>query len=76
MTRLTMNQLRAQIEEMLEEPVTIGEDDNLIDIGLDSMRAMNLAMRWDEAGVPLDFTDLAEAPTLRELWTMLEARQP
>ena len=35
MTRLTMNQLRAQIEEMLEEPVTIGEDDNLIDIGLD-----------------------------------------
>ena len=76
MTRLTMNQLRAQIEEMLEEPVTIGEDDNVIDGGLDSMRAMNLAMLWEEAGVPLDFPDLAEAPPLRELWTMLEARQP
>ena len=48
---------------------------NLLDQGLDSMRAMNLAMEWEAEGVPLDFADLAEAPTLVQLWALVEERQ-
>lgn len=73
---ITLEQLRADIIAMLEDaPDHVADGDNLMDVGLDSMRAMNLAMQWEEAGVPLDFADLAEAPTIGELWTLLNDRQ-
>ena len=56
------------------ESEDVRDDDNLMDLGLDSMRAMNLVVKWEEAGVPLDFTDLAEAMTLAGLWAALGAR--
>jgi len=76
MTAITLETLRADIAAMIEEdPAVVGDNDNLLDIGLDSMRAINLMMQWDERGVPLDFTDLAEAPTLAGLWAILKERQ-
>ncbi len=72
---MTLEQLRADIAAILEDAPLPGDDDNLLDSGLDSMRAMNLAMQWEEQGVPLDFTDLAEAPTIAELWAVLRQRQ-
>ncbi len=76
MTAITLEKLRADIAALLEDaPESFGDDENLMDLGLDSMRAMNLAMEWDEAGVPLDFADLAEAPTVAGLWALLEERQ-
>lgn len=73
---VTLQQLRADIAAIIEEDVSVvGDEDNLMDLGLDSMRAMNLVMQWDEQGVPLDFADLAEAPTLAGLWAILEKRQ-
>ncbi|SIT83915.1 non-ribosomal peptide synthetase [Pontibaca methylaminivorans] len=74
---VTLEQLRADIIAMLDEdPETVADDANLLDLGLDSMRAMNLAMHWDEAGVALDFADLGEAPTIAGLWALLCARDP
>jgi len=65
---LTLQRLREDIAAMIEEDASVvGDNDNLMDLGLDSMRAMNLVMQWDEQGVPLDFADLAEAPTLAGL---------
>lgn len=73
---MTLQQLRADIAAMIETtPEHIGDSDNLMDLGLDSLRAMNLAMQWGEAGIPLDFTDIAEAPTLADLWARLADRQ-
>lgn len=73
---ITREQLRADILSILEdEPDELGDDDNLIDMGLDSMRAMNLLVKWDEDGVPIDFADLAGAPTIAELWALLSERQ-
>lgn len=73
---VTLESLRADIAAMLEqEPSFVAEDANLMDLGLDSMRAMNLVMQWDEQGVPLDFADLAEAMTLGGLWAILRERQ-
>lgn len=71
----TRDRLRADIAAVLDLPAgRIGDDDVLMDLGLDSMRAMTLALQWDEAGVPLDFADLAEAPTLAALWAAAAAR--
>ena len=73
---MTLELLRADIVAILEEaPGVVGDDDNLLDSGLESMRAMNLAMLWEEKGVPLDFADLAEAATIAELWAVLRQRQ-
>ena len=67
---------RAQVAETLElAPADLAPDVPLMDQGLDSMRAMNLAMQWEEEGMPLDFADLAEAQGLAELWALVEERQ-
>ena len=75
MTTMTRAGMLADLARALRmAPEEIADDDNLIDLGLDSMRAMNLVVKWEEAGVPLDFTDLAEAMTLAGLWAALGAR--
>lgn len=71
---ITIEQLRADIAGILEEAPAIDDNASLLDNGLDSMRAMNLAMLWEEKGVPLDFTDLAETSTIAELWAVLRPR--
>lgn len=50
------------------EPEEIGEEDNLFDLGLDSIRVMDLLMRWEEAGLRTDFSQFLEAPTLDGWW--------
>jgi len=73
---LTLETMRADIARMIhEDPENIGIDDNLMDLGLDSMRAMNLVLAWSEAGVELDFSALAEHPTLAGWWHHAQARQ-
>lgn len=73
---LTLEQMRADIAAMIhEEPDAIGDDDNLMDLGLDSMRAMNLVLKWAEDGVPLEFSELAEEVTLGGWWKLVQARQ-
>lgn len=73
MTRpLTEAQARAQIAEMAGiDPADIGDDDNLMDLGLDSIRAMRLAQRWIAAGIAVDFSELAEVPTFAHWWSVL-----
>ena len=64
---LTPEKMRADIAEILcDDPAAIGLDDNLVDLGLDSMRLMTLALKWQDEGHPVDFALLAEYFTLRE----------
>lgn len=71
-TTLTLERMRADIAAMLnEDPCDIGDDDNLLDWGLDSMRAMTLLSRWREAGAHVDFSQLAEHATLRHWWSLV-----
>ena len=75
MSGVTLETMRADIAEMIgEEPDAVGIDDNLMDLGLDSMRLMNLILLWQEAGVDLDFGEFAERFTLRGWWEAVEAR--
>ncbi len=69
---LSKTQLRAQILPMLDdESEDVGDDENLIDFGLDSVRIMALATRWRQARGTLDFVALAREPTLNGWWKLL-----
>lgn len=68
----TIDEMRAEVARLVGvAPAEIADDANLMDLGLDSIRAMSLAQRWADAGVAIDFAELAEEPTLRHWWTVM-----
>ncbi len=70
---LTLQRLREDIARVLhEDPDEITDDDNLIDLGLDSIRAMALVTRWRESGAAIEFSDLAAGTTLAQWWAIIE----
>lgn len=76
-TTLTLESMRADVARILhEDPAEIANDDNLMDLGLDSMRTMTLASQWSEAGVAMDFSEMALNATLEHWWTLVQAAQP
>lgn len=74
--RLTLEMIRHDIAAALEEePERIQEGENLLDLGLDSVRIMLLVHRWTEvSGVAMDFGSLAEEPELGAWWRYFEER--
>jgi len=74
MSDLTLEEMRRDVAIILRIDVAeVSPDENLIDLGLDSMRAMSLHDRWNSAGSELDFAALSEAPTLRRWWELVQA---
>lgn len=72
---ITLERMRADVAGAIgEEPESVGLDDNLMDLGLDSMRLLNLILLWQEAGVDLDFATLAERFTLSGWWEAVQQR--
>ncbi|GAA3003920.1 hypothetical protein GCM10010519_39930 [Streptomyces lactacystinicus] len=66
-----MERIRAEVADLLgEDPAEIPLDENLVDWGLDSIRLMTLAGRWQEAGAEVAFVQLAERPAI-EAWAEL-----
>jgi len=69
---ITFDSMRRDIARILhEEPQDIPADENLVDFGLDSIRAMALAARWRDAGVLVEFSDMAAEPTLNHWWYLV-----
>ncbi|MEU1810709.1 phosphopantetheine-binding protein [Micromonospora sp. WMMD1076] len=69
-------ELQAQIAEVLDEPAdSFGPDDDLIDVGLDSIRLMSLVERWRSGGVRLGFVELADQPTVNGWWSLMTAQK-
>jgi bifunctional isochorismate lyase/aryl carrier protein len=57
-------------------PAVLAGDDDLIDLGLDSIAVMGLLSAWRAAGADVSFEDLAEVePTLDAWWSVIEARR-
>lgn len=74
---LTPDRLRRDVADVLDEdPANIGEDDDLLERGMDSIRLMHVAERWRDSGVELDFVDLADNPTLSGWWDLVSSRRP
>ena len=73
---LTLEEVRAQIAALANVAIDeVTDDVNLMDVGLDSLRAMRLAQRWVEGGLAVDFAELAEVPTLRHWWSVIARSQ-
>lgn len=57
--------LRREVAAQMEiDPDALHDDDDLLLMGLDSVRLMALVERWRRIGLAADFAELAEAPTL------------
>ncbi|WP_431280755.1 phosphopantetheine-binding protein [Humitalea sp. 24SJ18S-53] len=70
---MTRERMRADLARALRmAPEELEDDDNLIDLGLDSMRAMTLLTRWSEHGLELDLSAIAEKTTLGAWWALAE----
>ncbi|MEV0373863.1 phosphopantetheine-binding protein [Streptomyces sp. NPDC050636] len=68
---LTMDSIKSNVADILGlSAAEIGDDDNLLVAGLDSIRMMTLSARWRESGVEVSFADLARKPTVRS-WSEL-----
>lgn len=73
---LTLERMRADVARVLDcSPAEIGDDENLIDLDLDSMRMLGLVLAWGNTGLPLEFSQLAEHSTLRQWWTVVQRLQ-
>lgn len=69
---LTLARMRADIARILhEDEAEIGDEDSLIDLGLDSIRAMALITRWRETGIDVEFSAFAVKPQLAYWWELV-----
>lgn len=73
----SLNELRTLIAQSLQvSAVELGDGDNLLDWGLDSIRVMALLESWRRGGRELNFMALAEQPTLAAWWVLLQGKVP
>lgn len=70
---ITKDRMRADIANAIDMDASeIGDDDNLFDLGLDSIRVMDMLMKWEAAGLKIDFSLFYEVATLAEWWRIVE----
>lgn len=68
---LTAEGVRTSVAQVLQlTPDAFGADDNLLELGVDSIKLMALASQWQRHGVEVPFGDLAEQPTV-SAWSRL-----
>ncbi len=74
--RVSKDEIRVAVAAHLGCPATeIADDDNLIRLGLNSIRMMALAGGWRKRGADVTFAQLADAPTV-ESWHALLGGKP
>jgi aryl carrier-like protein len=70
---MTIDQLRDEVADLLDVGQDrLGADENLVNLGLDSVRLMALAERLRAHGAEVTFLAMIERPTLRD-WLSLVA---
>uniref|UniRef100_UPI000B116776 condensation domain-containing protein n=1 Tax=Sphaerimonospora mesophila TaxID=37483 RepID=UPI000B116776 len=70
---LTLERMRQDVAERLGlPPERVGDDDDLLRLGLDSIGLMRLAAAWSRAGAPVTFAELIEHRTLGEWWRLAD----
>lgn len=66
--------VRRTIQSMLMGAVEFTDNDNLIGLGLDSMKVMRLVNNWRKAGSGVTFAELMASPCLRDWMPLLEKK--
>jgi bifunctional isochorismate lyase/aryl carrier protein len=71
---LSLETLQQDVANILQLPVDeVEADENLMYLGLDSIRVMSLLENWRSRGAQITFMDLAEVTTLNEWWKIIAA---
>lgn len=65
----------ADVTEILRLNDAVNLDEDLFDLGLDSIRLMALLERWQQRGVSLTFQDVAQCNTLRMIQDVAERKR-
>jgi len=74
--RISRDEIRATIAAQLGASVTdIADHDDLIQLGLNSIRMMALAGSWRKQGSDVTFADLAASPTIESWHDLLSANE-
>ncbi|MBI9090212.1 MAG: amino acid adenylation domain-containing protein [Desulfobacterium sp.] len=68
-------EIRMAVREKMTIPGDFDDDDNLIELGLDSLKIMRLVNRWRKAGSSVTFVELIEKPRLRDWVALLVAKK-
>ena len=71
---LNYQEMRMVVKTMLSAPIEFDDDDNLIELGLDSLKIMRIVNKWRRAGSVVTFAELIEAPRLRDWWSLLQKK--
>lgn len=71
-TRLSLPHIKADIAAILQMHVQdINDDDSLFDLGLDSIRLMDLVEQWRKQGAQVQLLDFVDSPSVSECWTRI-----
>ncbi|GGB11894.1 phosphopantetheine-binding protein [Allosediminivita pacifica] len=69
---LTLEMMRDDIARAVRmPPEAVTDDENLVDLGLDSLQAMDLLTKWEKLQPGLDYTAFMERETLGEWWEIV-----
>lgn len=72
----SLQALRAELARILELPLEqVGERDNPLHLGLDSVRLMLLLERWSAGGARVGFVELGECDSVAAWWSLLDSRR-
>ncbi|HCT80060.1 MAG TPA: non-ribosomal peptide synthetase [Micromonosporaceae bacterium] len=72
---MDLEELRRDIAESLDCATSeVGDDDDLLRLGLDSIAVMRLASRWHSRGAKVTFAELIEFRTLAQWWEFVRTR--
>ncbi|WP_431687186.1 isochorismatase family protein [Hahella sp. NBU794] len=72
---LSLEALRRDVAAILMmSPEDVDPEENLMYMGLDSIRVMSLLENWRARGADITFVDLAESLTINEWWRTIEPR--
>jgi len=70
---LCCEDVKLHIKRMLPVPVEFDDEQNLLELGLDSLQIMRLVSRLRRAGLPVTFAELIASPRLRDWWQVLQS---
>ncbi len=72
---LSLHSMQQDVAQLLALDVAdVDPEENLLFLGLDSIRAMTLLEKWRTKGADISFAQLMESVTLQEWWQLIAAR--
>lgn len=72
-TELSIRAIQYDVANILQVPISeVDIDENLMYLGLDSIRLMTLLEEWRGRGAHITFLDLAEKTTIQEWWEIIQ----